>query len=226
MPDIVLKGRFELDEQRSFRHVPFDVPAGIDRLRIVVSYNDQVGSDPHLTHGNTLDVGLFDERGIEAGGPGFRGWSGSNKLDLTIGTSWSTPPYRSGELQAGRWHLLLSAYKVGPRGLDYTATVTFNDGAVAGDNPPVPTLSSIRRRHVPPPVERGWVRGDLHAHTIYSDGTATPAELAVHAAEAGLDFYGITDHNRAQSPVGLAPSGEGWPVLVPGVEVTTYAGHF
>ena len=226
MPDIVLKGRFELDEQRSFRHVPFDVPAGIDCLRIVVSYNDQVGSDPHLTNGNTLDVGLFDERGIEAGGPGFRGWSGSNKLALTIGTNWSTPPYRSGALAAGRWHLLLSAYKVGPRGLDYTATISFNEGAVAGHNGPVPDLSSIHRRRVPPPAERGWVRGDLHAHTIYSDGTATPAELAVHAAEAGLDFYGITDHNRAQSPIGLAPSGDGWPVLVPGVEVTTYAGHF
>ena len=226
MADIVLKGRFEPEEQRCFRHIPFEIPSGIDRLRIVVSYNDQIGSDPHLTNGNTLDVGLFDERGIEAGGPGFRGWSGSNKLDVTIGTNWSTPPYRSGKLESGRWHLLLSAYKVGPRGLDYTAAVTFNDGAVASDNSPAPDFASVRRRSVPPAAEPGWVRGDLHAHTIYSDGTATPAELAVQAAETGLDFYGITDHNRAESPVAVAPSGNGWPVLVPGVEVTTYAGHF
>ncbi|HEU0165758.1 MAG TPA: CehA/McbA family metallohydrolase, partial [Thermomicrobiales bacterium] len=51
-------------------------------------------------------------------------------------------------------------------------------------------------------------------------------ELAAAAYEVGFDFYGITDHNRAQSPVEFVPSGRGWPVLVPGVEVTTYAGHF
>jgi len=224
--DIVLRGRFEIDEQRTCRHLSFDVPEGVDRLHIVVCYNDQVSSDPRLTNGNTLDLGLFDEGGIESGGPGFRGWSGSNKLDLTIGAMWSTPPYRTGKPNAGTWHLLLGAYKIGPRGLDFSAEITFNDGLVARDNVVLPDIGSIRRRPVPPAAVPGWFRGDLHAHTIYSDGVATPLELAVHAVEAGLDFYGITDHNRAQSPIGVAPSGDGWPVLVPGVEVTTYAGHF
>ena len=226
MAGIVLCGRFEIDEQRSCRHIPFDVPEGVDRFRIVVSYNDPVSSDPRLTNGNTLDIGLFDDRGIAAGGPGFRGWSGSNKLDLTIGTGWSTPPYRAGKPDAGIWHLLLGAYKIGPRGLDFTAEITFNHGVVAGYNETLPAIASIRRRPVPACAEHGWYRGDLHAHTIFSDGSATPVELAIHAIEAGLDFYGITDHNRAQAPVGFAPSGDGWPILVPGVEVTTYAGHF
>jgi hypothetical protein len=63
-------------------------------------------------------------------------------------------------------------------------------------------------------------------HTVYSDGDSYPHEVAAIAYTAGLDFYGITDHNRARSPIDLVPHGEGWPVLVPGVEVTTYAGHF
>jgi hypothetical protein len=79
---------------------------------------------------------------------------------------------------------------------------------------------------VPAAGERNWFRGDLHAHTVYSDGSATPAELVVRAYESGLDFIGITDHNRAQSPDGSVPTGDDWPVVVPGVEVTTYAGHF
>jgi len=224
--DIALRGRFETEEQRAFRHVPFELPHGVDRFRIVVRYNDQIGSDPHLTNGNTLDIGLFDERGIETGGPGFRGWSGSNQRDLTIGSEWSTPPYRAGPPGAGTWHLLLGAYKVGPRGLDYSIDISLDAGVVENNTVPLPDVATPRRASLPPPAEPGWVRGDLHAHTTFSDGTATPAELAVHAAEAGLDFYGITDHNRAQSPVGLVPSGDGWPVLVPGVEVTTYAGHF
>ena len=39
------------------------------------------------------------------------------------------------------------------------------------------------------------LRGNLHMHTILSDGTKTHAELARIAGEAGLDFVIITDHN-------------------------------
>lgn len=48
------------------------------------------------------------------------------------------------------------------------------------------------------------LRGNLHVHTVLSDGTRTHAELARIAAEAGLDFVLITDHNVYQ------PEAEGW----------------
>jgi hypothetical protein len=37
--------------------------------------------------------------------------------------------------------------------------------------------------------------GNLHVHTSYSDGEALHAEVAQAAAEAGLDFVIVTDHN-------------------------------
>lgn len=37
--------------------------------------------------------------------------------------------------------------------------------------------------------------GNLHVHTSYSDGTALHAEVGHAAAEAGLDFVIVTDHN-------------------------------
>jgi len=37
--------------------------------------------------------------------------------------------------------------------------------------------------------------GNLHVHTTSSDGTASHAEVAQAAAEAGLDFVIVTDHN-------------------------------
>ena len=37
--------------------------------------------------------------------------------------------------------------------------------------------------------------GNLHVHTSYSDGEALHAEVAQAAAEAGLDFVVVTDHN-------------------------------
>jgi predicted metal-dependent phosphoesterase TrpH len=37
--------------------------------------------------------------------------------------------------------------------------------------------------------------GNLHVHTAYSDGTALHAEVGSAAADAGLDFVIVTDHN-------------------------------
>lgn len=39
------------------------------------------------------------------------------------------------------------------------------------------------------------VVGNLHIHTVYSDGTATHRQIAHAAARAGLDFVAVTDHN-------------------------------
>jgi hypothetical protein len=39
---------------------------------------------------------------------------------------------------------------------------------------------------------------DLHTHTIYSDGRATPAEIIDHALHLGLHALAITDHNNGR----------------------------
>lgn len=53
-----------------FVYVPVDVPAGVRELR--VSYGYDRPAVPAGTPGNALDIGLFDERGTELGGEGFR----------------------------------------------------------------------------------------------------------------------------------------------------------
>lgn len=227
-PDVVLVGRFEPGQERRYRHVPFTVPCGVEQLHVAYSYSDQIGSAPTLSGGNTLDIGLFDERGTIAGSPGFRGWSGSNKDAFTVDRAWATPPYRPGPLGAGLWQVLLGPYKIGPRGLDYRVAIWFNPGlppeerSFARSGVPQPA-------QLPPPAEPGWVRGDLHSHTLFSDGDSWPSESLHAAAEAGLDFLGITDHNsvNAHSATTAAGAGHGGlPLLIPGVEVTTYGGHW
>jgi len=46
--------------------------------------------------------------------------------------------------------------------------------------------------------------GNIHLHTVYSDGHATHAEIAAIAAQAGLDFVIPTDHNV------YVPNMDGW----------------
>ena len=63
---------------------------------------------------------------------------------------------------------------------------------------------------------------DLHTHTVYSDGTFTPAELVALATERGLDVVALTDHDTtdglAEADTAAAAAGI---ELVPGVEFST-----
>jgi len=219
-----LTGHFDRAHEKRYAHVPFEVPRGLRQLHVRYAYSDRIDSDPAITGGNTLDIGLFDERGIAAGSPGFRGWSGSNKLEFTIDEHWATPPYASGPIGAGTWYLLLGPYKVGPRGCDWTVEAWF-DPAIA--EPARDTAAPKRARSEPlPPGRDGWIRGDLHCHTLYSDGDSWPTEMLAAAATAGLDFLGVTDHNNARHQRAYGAGGDGLPLVVPGVEVTTYGGHW
>jgi len=223
LPDVVLAGRFEPGQAGRYAHLPFQVPDGLRQLHVHYEYSERIPSDPGHAGGNTLDIGLFDERGIVAGGPGFRGWSGSERASFTIAENWATPPYRPGPLGPGTWHVLLGPYKIGTRGLDYRVEVWFDPGLP----PDEPGLAPMRPASVALPVaaEPGWVRGDLHCHTLHSDGDSWLVEVLAAAAAIGLDFLGVTDHNSAIRP--SLPAGEaGLPVLLPGIEVTTYAGHW
>jgi DNA polymerase (family 10) len=59
---------------------------------------------------------------------------------------------------------------------------------------------------LPDLVEPGDVRGVLHCHSQYSDGTATIAEMADAARERGWRYLGITDHSQSASYAGgLSP---------------------
>lgn len=57
-------------------------------------------------------------------------------------------------------------------------------------------------RPVPRLLERADLRGFLHCHTGYSDGTNTVAQLAEACREAGYAWVGITDHSRSAAYAG------------------------
>src|SRR2546427_11873037 len=41
-----------------------------------------------------------------------------------------------------------------------------------------------------------WLRGNLHAHTTFSDGVKEPAQLIAEYEALGYDFLTITDHEN------------------------------
>lgn len=48
-------------------------------------------------------------------------------------------------------------------------------------------------------IELKDIKGDLHTHTIWSDGRATIKEMAERASEMGYEYIAITDHSPSQT---------------------------
>src|SRR5262249_59801831 len=73
---------------------------------------------------------------------------------------------------------------------------------------------------------RRWLAGDLHTHTVHSDGALTVSELAALAAGRGLEFLAVTDHNTVSHHAELAAASRRYGItLLPGQEATTDGGH-
>lgn len=54
-----------------------------------------------------------------------------------------------------------------------------------------------REARLPKLIELGDLRGDLHMHTVATDGRATIREMAEAAAQLGYEYIAITDHSKA-----------------------------
>ena len=63
---------------------------------------------------------------------------------------------------------------------------------------------------------------DLHTHSVFSDGTDTPARLIDLAAQAGLSAVALCDHNTVAGLPDFLKAAQGAAVeAVPGVEIST-----
>jgi len=67
---------------------------------------------------------------------------------------------------------------------------------------------------------------DLHTHSVFSDGTCTPAEVIRLAKAANLSAVALTDHNTvAGLPHFLTAAADSGVEAVPGVEFSTDYGE-
>jgi hypothetical protein len=240
MPNLIIihEGTIRPEQEKTYLHLPFDMPADATRLEVEYTYSDKIESDPLLTGGNTIDLGVFDTRGIDFLAAGFRGWSGSERLSFFITETEATPGYLPGPLIAGRWHVLLGLYKIAPEGCVYRVKVMITVNTTADRRPPTAnhhlwsafggqrSASSDLPSSMPRAPFAPWLRGELHCHTWHSDGDRSPADVVRLARERGLDFLAISDHNTPASQRELANLRDPGLVLIRGVEATTFKGHF
>ncbi len=128
-----------------------------------------------------------------------RGWSGSARQEVEVGLEYATPGYIAGELKEGEWAVLLGLYKI-PK-----------NGCVINVN-----IEQISKHY-------RWLKGDLHLHSIHSDGIYNIEENIKIAEDLNLDFISLTDHNT--STQNFVDSSHNSITLIPGMELSTYKGH-
>ena len=81
------------------------------------------------------------------------GASGSDKTSIQVSETTATPGYRPCRLAPGEWQIMLGAYKVAEEGVHVTYELTFT------------------------PKRLRLLKGDLHVHTLASDGVLTAGRI-------------------------------------------------
>ncbi len=212
-------GRWTMTDRiaSAWHYLPVEVPAGSYGLRVELDYDRSAA---------VLDLGC-------AGPAGFRGWSGGARHSFVITPDAATPGYLSGELEPGTWQVIIGIHQLPPQGVAYrlAAEVSSSPGELRPEPVPAPPppLAPGQRppaRTLPASPGRRWLAGDLHTHTVHSDGVQTVPELARFAAGLGLDFIAVTDHNTVSHHRELPAAAARYGItLLPGQEVTTAGGH-
>ena len=58
-------------------------------------------------------------------------------------------------------------------------------------------IEAAAEGRLPVLVEQGDIRGDLHIHTVMSDGHGTMREMVMAAMKRGYEYVGLTDHSAS-----------------------------
>jgi hypothetical protein len=196
------------DSHGYFSH-RFEVPEGATRLDIDFQYSPKhVGK-----YGNLLTLSVFDP--LRERGTAHRQEPNQH---LTLSASEATPGYLPGALKQGTWNLMINCNLINPG-----APVEYQIDVVIGFDPQPagPTWTQGMTR----PRGAGWYRGDLHGHTLHSDGSWDVSGLLNFAREHQLDFVTLTDHNTISGLAEMDSLSSDELLTMGGFELTTFYGH-
>ena len=216
--DVVIEGTLTSADRLTWIERAFEVPAGTARIDVTAAYADR-------DRGTAIEFGMHDPQG-------FRGASRTSKTGFFIASTMATPSYHPGPLTPGTWRLQMGIPSIRDGSAsEYRVVVRLTP---EGPGQPSPTaVPAVRAGRGPQ-----WYQGDLHAHTMHSDGFSCAdgrgntgpcaAHLIAAAAERrGLDFVAVTDHNTTSHHHGLVEVQALHPelLILRGQEVTTFHGH-
>ena len=207
--------RGKLSHRDSKKHLlhSFKVPRGANTLKIALRYEQHIVG----TSRNLITLCVFDPEIYR--GAGHRQ---GPALDISISLYSATPGFLSGPIPHGSWKVELDTHWINP---DAPCLFQLEVEVSQVDlfNPKLSDNSSYKRPS--PPSRAGWYWGDLHTHSVHSDGVYDVSTLLQSAREKGLDFIALTDHNTVSGLEEVRKFAEKQPLCIEGMEFTTFWGH-
>lgn len=205
---------------RYLRESVFDGPGAVDAL--VASR----GLDRNVRWiRNLFNVLLHDPSGRSVGR-----WDLGMRDDpptVWIGPDFASPGFAAHAPAPGRWTAAVEVWEVFTDAAEAWLEVTAWPAL-----PPEARMPAARPRRIAAGRPRKVARvrapdvlfGEMHSHTVHSDGVWTVVRQAERAQAMGLDFVALTDHNvTAGHAEAVAPA----PITrIRGIELTTFFGHF
>jgi hypothetical protein len=186
----------------------FEVPEGTKRLKVTLTYRKE-----QLCQ---LFLSVF-------GPDGYRGTRmkpgvvGEVVLELDLSASYASEGGLPGPLRAGTWRAQIDIERT-EETVDYTLTVDAYDAAPVETPQPQPAPQNGR-------AGAGYYRGELHAHSHHSDGSASVAALVAAARRYGLNFLSLTDHFTSAGWAELESLAGPDLAVIRGLELTGHSGH-
>ena len=194
----LLSIRLENADQDYYRELPFHVPEDVYKIDVRYSYPRFVvtpwgDGGERVEEINIIDLALCAPHGE------YLGCSGADREHIVLGEDYSSPGYSTIRTAPGQWTIIVGGARVCEKGVEVCYELTFTHR------------------------ERVLLRGDLHTHTVGSDGYLTIDELAEQAVKNKLDYLFVTDHNNYDHNGYLRPRPD--ITLIPGTEWTHIKGH-
>jgi len=211
------------DAKRHIEH-PFTVPAGV--TAVAIHFRHQANADNGLV--NMLTLTVFDP--VDCRGAGHRGGQG---LDggllahaVVINHRTATPGYLPGLIQPGQWRVVIDTHRITSIApCDYWLDIELADALVHEDGVQPESLSQNNPEASGVSTSAQWYWGDLHAHTIHSDGSWDIPDLLTAARQFQLDFVTLTDHNTVSPLAQMDAATTPTLLTMGGLELTTFYGH-
>lgn len=171
---------------------------------------------------NQLNLIIYDSKGEVVGRFDLANYK--EPPPVLIGKMTASPGFRPNKMDPGVWTAVIEVWEVFSDEVDVRLDIlpitepSLDIDTVPMVRPPTGKSTTVDRPRVP-----NIMYGEMHTHSIHSDGKYPIFMIAERAERLGLDFVALTDHNTIS---GLSEIMDFPVLLIRGMEITTYFGHF
>lgn len=223
------RARLEYSGQRDYIDYSVTVESDVATLEVQLDF-------VKVTDQFQLYAALFDPSGTFRGHVQCQGGPGPREQRFVVSELFASPGCIAGAIGPGHWTVRIDLDRFRESG-EYSLRVVLGAGAVGAvlsepaGNPAYaahPQRTEGEAHAAESQAAPVWLKGELHSHSVHSDGQNSVNEILAEVSRLGLDFFALSDHftwsHWAELSAAAAELDKPL-VVVPSIEVTTHLGH-